>query len=66
MREDQMDSVQLTPVMINRARAIQAVHLVKPNTVRRFRLADGAMRQFLQTSRAVQNLPSFAAKGRRE
>lgn len=64
MREDEMDSVQITPAMVNRARAIQATHLVTPYTIRRFRLADGAMREFLKTARAVQKLPSMAKRMR--
>lgn len=59
-----MDSVQLTPVMVNRARAIRAVHLVTPATLPRFRLADGAMREFLKTARTVRRLPSLAKRMR--
>ncbi|MEO7158678.1 MAG: hypothetical protein ABI039_14000 [Vicinamibacterales bacterium] len=60
--EDKMDSVQLTRVMLNRQLATQQVHLVQSGTLRRFRLAGGATRQFLKTARAVQNLPSFAKR----
>jgi hypothetical protein len=50
---------QVTPAMVNRARAIRPDQLVW-----RAR-SQGGMKAFLQTSRTLQRLPAFA-KGRRE
>lgn len=61
---EKADSVQLTRIMLNRQLAAQQVHLVTNKTVRNFRLANGAMRKFLETARTVQRLPSFATRMR--